>query len=204
VSASAPIDLGNVRTALARHAPTLIAPDPEQRRASVALIVREVEGRVELLLIQRALREGDPWSGHMALPGGRQEAGDADELWTARRETLEEVGLDLTSSVLLGRLDDTPAVARARPIPMTIAAFVFELIGDAPLVLSAEVVETLWVPLDDLLGTALLTRVDFQVESVRYELPAWNIQGRVVWGLTYRMVSLLIAAIRAPEPPSSG
>ena len=204
MSASGPIDLGNLRTALARHAPALIAPDPEQRRAAVALIVREVEGRVELLLIRRALREGDPWSGHMALPGGRQEAGDADELWTARRETLEEVGLDLTSSVLLGRLDDTPAVARARPIPMTIAAFVFELIGEAPLALSAEVVETLWVRLDDLVGSAFLTRVDFQVEGESYQLPAWDIRGRVVWGLTYRMVSLLIAALGAPEPPRPG
>lgn len=206
MSTSAPIELARIRTALARHRPALIAPAPggAQRRAAVALILREADGRVELLLIRRALRAGDPWSGHMALPGGREEPGDADELGTALRETREEVGLDLTSAVVLGRLDDTPAVARARPVPLTISAFVFELEGDPELVLSAEVAETLWVPLDDLDGPALATSVRFQAESVHYELPAWDIHGRVVWGLTYRMVNLLLAAIRDDQRATAG
>ena len=69
--------------------------EPRDRHAAVALMLRERSGRLELLVIQRAEKAGDPWSGHMALPGGRREPGDRDAYDTARRETLEEVGIDL-------------------------------------------------------------------------------------------------------------
>src|SRR6185295_3323821 len=64
-------------------------------RAAVAAILRESATDLEALLIRRAEREDDPWSGHMAFPGGRRGAADRDIEETARRETLEEIGLDL-------------------------------------------------------------------------------------------------------------
>src|SRR5215203_7215657 len=74
-------------------------------RAAVALLLRERERGLEIFVIKRAEKSDDPWSGHMALPGGGWERGDKDVYDTARRETLEEIGVDLDEGRLLGRLD---------------------------------------------------------------------------------------------------
>lgn len=55
------------------------------------------EGDPEVLFIKRAGRAGDRWSGHTALPGGKRDPQDADDVAAAIRETREEVGLDLTA-----------------------------------------------------------------------------------------------------------
>src|SRR5258706_13265424 len=102
---SAPIDLGRVRSALVAPANDL----EQARRAAVALVLSPSLAdapALSLLLVRRAERDGDPWSGHMALPGGHAHPSDVDLLHTARRETLEEVGIDLTDAELLGRLDE--------------------------------------------------------------------------------------------------
>ena len=50
--------------------------EPRAGRAAVAIMVREARAATEMLMIRRATREGDPWSGHMGFPGGRRDAGD--------------------------------------------------------------------------------------------------------------------------------
>jgi 8-oxo-dGTP pyrophosphatase MutT (NUDIX family) len=83
--------------------------DPTPRRAAVALVLRVPVGAAgpELLLVKRAEYPGDPWSGHVAFPGGRAEPDDASPWHTAARETWEETGLDLLAAGrLLGTLDE--------------------------------------------------------------------------------------------------
>jgi 8-oxo-dGTP pyrophosphatase MutT (NUDIX family) len=78
-----------------------------QRFAAVAVIIRVFDqsglfsvdkissiDRCQLLLIKRAKREGDPWSGDIALPGGHVEL-EEDDFQAVCRETQEEIGLDL-------------------------------------------------------------------------------------------------------------
>ena len=95
--------IDGVAAALEEREPSIL--EPEGKHAAVALMLREREG-LEVFVIKRADRVGDPWSGHMALPGGRKEPTDEDAYDTARRETIEEVGVDLSEGKLLGRLDD--------------------------------------------------------------------------------------------------
>src|SRR5215471_21768996 len=105
-----PIDVELVRAAFRdrAHRPATLRGD--ERFAAVAAILRDREGEAEVLLIRRAQKTGDPWSGHMAFPGGRQDPSDLDLLHTAVRETQEEVGLELSPGRnLIGRLDDLPA-----------------------------------------------------------------------------------------------
>ena len=97
--------LQRLSSALAEFRPLLIEPRG-RRQASVALMLRERNLGLELLVIRRAENELDPWSGHMALPGGGREPADESVYDTARRETLEEIGVDLYEGRSLGRLDD--------------------------------------------------------------------------------------------------
>lgn len=192
------IDVDFVRTALQDrlHRPATLQGD--ERFAAVAAVLREQEGDAEVLLIRRAQQESDPWSGHMAFPGGRQDASDVDLLHTAVRETEEEVGLRLRpEDHLLGRLDDLPAVARGRRVGLIIAPFVFAIGGDPVLVPNAaEVDELVWAPLGPLVRGARNTIFRYQLDGRSVELPAYDVDGRVVWGLTHRMLGELFEALQ--------
>jgi 8-oxo-dGTP pyrophosphatase MutT (NUDIX family) len=144
-----------------------------------------------VLLIERAIREGDPWSGHMALPGGHVDPADADLGATAERETLEEVGLDLRAvGERLGRLSDH---APARAVPVAVRPFVYLLQTRPVLNLSSEVAQGLWVPIAPLLAGEQRTTFNFSHGTQSLKFPAWDIAGRVVWGLTYRVLDELFA-----------
>jgi 8-oxo-dGTP pyrophosphatase MutT (NUDIX family) len=168
-----------------------------ERFAAVAAVLRERAGRAEVLLIRRAKQEGDPWSGHMAFPGGRQDPADRDLLHTALRETEEEVGLRLDPEPhLVGRLDDVPAVARGQRIGLIIAPFVFAITGDPVLVPSpSEVDHLLWAPLSPLLRGERNTTHAVEHEGRTVELPGYDVDGRVVWGLTHWMLETLFEAL---------
>jgi 8-oxo-dGTP pyrophosphatase MutT (NUDIX family) len=66
------------------------------------------KGDPEVAFIKRAARVGDRWTSHVALPGGKRDPEDEDDRFTAIRETLEEVGLDLTTEdvVSIGNLPE--------------------------------------------------------------------------------------------------
>ena len=62
------------------------------RLAAVALILAPCDGEISVCMILRSEHPEDPWSGHMAFPGGRADTEDRNNLHTARRETWEEIG----------------------------------------------------------------------------------------------------------------
>jgi 8-oxo-dGTP pyrophosphatase MutT (NUDIX family) len=177
------------------------------RRAAVAAVLRFDRAQPEVLLMQRAEREGDRWSGHVSMPGGNAHASDPDLLATAIRETREEVGLDLARTArLLGRLDAIQAVARGKVLPMTITPFVFALEDTtATLELGPEAAAAFWLPLVDAARGALDGTYEWKLGPVPMSMPCWNFDGRVVWGLTYKMLGALLTLVQeAPEPPSAG
>lgn len=187
-----PSDLARVRAALARRANSALELP---RRAAVALLLSEQAGSLSVLLVRRAERAGDPWSGHMALPGGHFHLDDGDLLVTARRETFEEVGLDLSGAELLGRLDD---ITPMRSSQLLVRPFVFWLSEPVTLGLSPEVTETLWVPLQILAQGSLRETREVEVQSQRLSVPAYVIQERIVWGMTFRLLEDFLASIARP------
>jgi len=202
------LDLAHIRTRLASTLPpepSSDAPDvADAKQAAVAAILREREDEIELLLIRRAEHPGDPWSGHIAFPGGRREALDSDLVHTARRETFEEVGLDLERhGELLGHLPDLQAIGRASPTGLVVSPRVFELIGRPPaLSLNRKVVEALWVPLGPLARGEVATTFEYPWQGQLLTMPGHEIQGdlsdepHILWGMTYRMLETLWELLR--------
>ena len=181
--------LERLAAALADFQPALIEPHG-RRQASVALVLRERDLGLELLVIRRAENKHDPWSGHMALPGGGRESKDRDVYDTARRATLEEVGIDLDEGRYLGRLDD--AGPRTMPGRLVGSTVVVALDAEPGRLDPREVVEALWVPVDRL--------VDEEVEIPDFpgSWPAFTYKDRyVIWGLTHRILTQLWALIPA-------
>lgn len=162
--------------------------------AATALVLGDGPHGPGVCFIHRAERAGDRWSGHMALPGGRRDPGDRDLATTARRETLEEVGLQLPAPV--GRLADVGGPGRCRQV----AAFVFLLDEQPPLVPEpCEVQAALWIPLRDLLDPRAAVRHHW---SGLVGFPGIRHGERVIWGLTHRIVAGFVETLQLelPEP----
>jgi 8-oxo-dGTP pyrophosphatase MutT (NUDIX family) len=181
------VTVRDVGSALALR-PALEVDEPVASRAAVAVILREGEAGMEILFIRRAERAEDPWSGQVGFPGGRAEPEDSDLAATARRETLEEIGIDLARDAeFLGGLDEIRAMARGRPVDLAIAPFVFHLRRGGSVGLSEEVTSVHWLSLDALLGPAHHGRFAYRHEDQTVDLPCLRLGDFVIWGLTYRM-----------------
>lgn len=168
-------------------------------RAAVAIIFRVTDGELQLLLIRRAEREDDPWSGHIALPGGRRGASDVSLLETAIRETLEETAVDLqTQGIALGFLDELYPKAPALPsIVITPYVFVLTDAGQRALTveLSHEVAEAFWIPLATLADPAVTRETEIQHRGATWRAPAFMVADHAVWGLTERILRNLLTLL---------
>ena len=164
-----------------------------ESRAAVAMVLRFVEKQPELLLMRRAERVGDRWSGQISLPGGREEPGDESLLATAIRETREEVGLDLEAhGSLLGQLDRIQARARGELLSMAIAPFVFAQTQETKILVGEEAVEAFWFPLARAAAGEFDSTILKHYDGVAHELDCWHFEGRIIWGLTFEMLRRLL------------
>jgi len=185
-----------IQECLLTHRPSVL-PGNGYSRAAVAVVLREGDGGAEFVAIRRSQRAGDPWSGHMALPGGRQHPSDDDLVMTAARETHEEVGIDLRGQgQLLGRLDELPAFAGGRPLELVITPFVFAVSDPVQLVLNHDEVDrALWVPLSFLRDREAQGSIRFSLGGQEMEQNAFLYQGHTIWGLTYRILTGLLGVL---------
>lgn len=157
-------------------------------QASVALVLR-ARDPLEVLLIKRATSERDPWSGHMALPGGRRDDADAEAVDTARRETLEETAVDLRSvGTPLGKLDDVRPSSSRLP-RLIISPFVFGVAAEVSAsVASQEVERVFWASLDELRAPETRSTITIPLPGGPQGFPSFHLFGEHVWGLTYRIL----------------
>ena len=185
--------IARIARMLASRPGTVIAPDGIARHAAVALIMRLADdGDVELLMIKRAAFPGDPWSGHIALPGGRQETSDLSLEHTAMREAHEETGIDLASTgSLLGTLDEVHPRTLRLP-PLIIRPFVFVTPRDLSVVTSIEVAEAFWVPLPLLAHPSATGEATFTERGVERTERSFRLGEHVIWGLTERILRQFI------------
>jgi 8-oxo-dGTP pyrophosphatase MutT (NUDIX family) len=170
----------------------LVEPSDPSRRAAVALLVRLDETREaptpQLLLIKRALFEGDPWSGHVALPGGRREPADPSLERTVVRETWEETAIDLErDGRLLGCLDELAPRTPVLP-PIIITPFVGLVRYDVDVVASPEVAEWFWVDIEALRDPQISREVVLELATGPRTVMSFQHGSHTIWGLTERIL----------------
>lgn len=187
------------RSSLGAAAADAPAFGEDSPRAAVAAILREGDEGAELFFIVRAESPRDPWSGHIAFPGGRKEPDDATLLATAMRETREEVGIDLGRAELLARLPDVPAFIRSKRGRLVVTPYVFAMREAVTPTLNYEVAATLWVSLAKLARGEGKGTYAFTWEEKPYELPCFRLEPgqHVLWGMTHRMLETMLDALNA-------
>ena len=182
--------------ALATRPPLLAPDDGAPRRAAVAIVLRRTaDDVVELLLIKRSEREDDPWSGHVALPGGRRDPSDVTLQDTAIRETREETGIDVTrDGIVLGMLDELRPRSPTLP-PIIVTPFVAIVRHDVTIETSDEVAVAFWVALASLEDPSLTVESEVSARGSTWRVPSYLLGGHIVWGMTERILRNLQALV---------
>ena len=156
---------------------------------AVAVIIDPQHGG-SMLLIRRTERESDPWSGQIAFPGGHKASSDRTLLDTAMRETDEEVGIALRQHEILGALPPVRSLTRR----ISVAPFVFLLKEREEIRRNVEVADAFWIPLRDLAGSVIV-KSEVQMDNVRDLTDSYVYRGNVIWGLTFRIINILLDSI---------
>jgi 8-oxo-dGTP pyrophosphatase MutT (NUDIX family) len=161
-------------------------------QAAVSLILREAQGSAQALIIKRAERPGDHWSGHLALPGGRAQVEDRDLIATAARETYEEVGIDLLDGgEFIGQLEIlTPTNAR-----LEITPFVAVAPPEFTMKLNGEVSRAFWISVTDLKREGRSSFFSTPLDGVVNKWPAYPSEGGPIWGITERILTNFLSLL---------
>jgi 8-oxo-dGTP pyrophosphatase MutT (NUDIX family) len=171
----------------------LTADEPQiqnARRASVSVILSGRDAP-KIMLIKRAEKTGDPWSGQAAFPGGKSQEIDRSARDTAIRETCGEVGIDLNAtSKFLGYF---------RPFRTHIGAIVvipsvFLLRRRVAVRINEEVSSYRWLNLRELLSAESAATCTVYHNGELKEVPALRFGNYVIWGLTHRIICSLLPA----------
>jgi 8-oxo-dGTP pyrophosphatase MutT (NUDIX family) len=190
-------DVARLARRLAEHGGRTMESDGIARYAAIALVLRPSDiGEPELLMIKRAELEGDPWSGHIACPGGRMDPGDRDLEHTAIRETWEETGVDLArDGQILGTLDDISPRTPTLPT-IIIRPFVAAVKPEITIVESPEVAEVFWVPLSAIRETAAWGTGLVHIRGAgEREVDVFRHGEYTVWGLTHRALTQFLSLV---------
>lgn len=185
-----------IAAALSAYQPS-IRSETDKTQAAVAAVFHPRRDDLYLLFIERATHPTDPWSGHIAFPGGTAEPDDPDLKYTAERETREELGLDLSNAQYLGRLDDVTGAT----LPIQVACFVYAIFEGVEVAPNDEVRDVFWTPFAHFADSTRWQRLNLEGW---HNMPAIDLLGAnrpVLWGLTYRMVAQMagFAGVDLPE-----
>lgn len=157
--------------------------------AAVVVLLRIKAQDFQILLVKRAEKTDDPWSGQTALPGGKRDSEDRNLIETVVRETLEETSINLLEGCrFLGALE--PLRSTWRP-EMKILPFVVLLEKEQTIKLNKELTDYLWIPLKELDNQKGTAKFSFG------EYPAYIIEKHLIWGLTYRILDNLFRILES-------
>lgn len=201
------ITLDTIRATLTAHDPERLEVTGTTRlTAAVAVVFAGPPDDLSICFIKRAEHPKDPWSGQMALPGGRRDPEDAGQREAAIRESREEVGLDLDAAEWLGELQHVQLRRRGLDVDGILTPFVFHA-GDAhpPLTPNYEVAAAAWLRVGELWDLDNTTTYTWEGHGQRHQFPGIRTAPGTIWGLTYRVLLSLGDVVGLPDlPPYRG
>jgi 8-oxo-dGTP diphosphatase len=156
------------------------ASEKQDADAAVALLLKPVDQALQVLFVKRVETRTDPWSGQMALPGGKRDVKDQNLKQTVVRETLEETNIKLLDRCrFLGVIE--PLRSTQRP-EMKVLPFIILLEYEPIIKLNEELEGFVWISLKELLQHKGTVKFSFG------EFPAYIVGNTIIWGLTYRIL----------------
>lgn len=168
------------------------------QRAAVGMLVADINSQPALLMIERAHAEGDPWSGHMAFPGGKHDTDDRHITETVMRECHEELGVPAGQLQRVGRLSDVLARPyRLQQKPMVVSPLLLKHSEPLDFKPNEEVADVLWVPISLFLDPDNRKSMEWQRNGHSHQLPCYFYQGRRIWGLSLLMIDELMTELAA-------
>jgi len=162
--------------------------------AAVLLLLYPKGNLTHLVLIVRNLYEG-VHSGQIAFPGGKYEAEDIDFAQTALRETHEEVGVPPNFVEIKKNFSPIyipPSNFMVYPF-LGICQREINFIPDP-----SEVARVIELPLSVFLSEEIIVKVKMTTSYAHeIEVPAFEIEGQMVWGATAMILSELKDVLKA-------
>jgi len=167
--------------------------DGDHVEAVVAILLWDEPRRgLQTLLVQRAEREGDPWSGQIGLPGGRVKQAFESPRAALHREVEEEVGIKLEEvGVELGSLSVGQPMRR---IEMRVQPWVYGLRVKPHIATGSEIAGSFWVNLTEL--PSKMKRSEVTIRDEPRSVESFLVEGKIVWGFTYRVLTELIPILK--------
>ena len=158
-----------------------VAPLPRGRTAAVALMFADGADGLELCFVKRKEYPGDPWSGQMALPGGKRNPEDDTPHDVAVREAFEEVGVTLEDGQLIGMMPGMSAGAGGLADPLTVFPVLYRLHGEGPpLTIGDELAEGHWIAVSHLWNESNWSSLQWRGSR----FPGIAHGERIIWGFT--------------------
>ena len=161
----------------------------QEANAAVAIMLKPTRQNMKILFVKRIENPRDPWSGQIALPGGRFKGIDGNTLRSVIREVDEEVGLKLSANAIVGMLD---VISPSNMPELNVVPYVAVLEKEDELKLGEEISYAFWAPVSELQKSS----VKVNIKSGRPKtVKAYRYGGETIWGMTAKLIEKLITIL---------
>lgn len=162
----------------------ILALNPKFAAVNILLYLKNDEWYFPLMV--RTTNENDRHSGQISLPGGKKETEDENFEQTAKRETSEEMGIDIHYNRIIREM--SPMFIP--PSNFYVRAFVSYTKKNPTFVLQkTEAVELIEFPVSALLNLAEKPEIMILPSSRGVEVPVINFNNYIIWGATSMILS---------------
>ncbi len=190
-----------IREVLAGYSPQRIE-DAAGAHAAVMLLLYEHAGEPHLVFQKRSERVLHH-KGQISFPGGAADPEDPHLLFTALRETEEEMGVAPQHVDVLGQIDDIVTVSDFRVTPFVGWLQQYPYDFRYP---EVEVAYLLEVPVQHLLDPRNFEPDRRRIGEQEVILPSYRFREDLIWGATARMLTNFLdlwATVEGAAPPAS-